>query len=200
MKKYELNEEFVEAWGTGMRYIGVRIETEGSRMPEIIINPRENILAKHDYYMSAYDDDLILISAKGKKDIRITGVASGNTFADIEGQLLETGRECKWKHLISDTIDRVCDRMIARIPPESDEERVRCESLREQTKTMFIKGDRTEIEARFICENIAEYEELFEICMNGSGLMLKRGLAKMQRKLNAYIVQQENERGAKGNE
>lgn len=193
MKKCELKEILVEAWGTGMRYIGVKIETEGSSQPEIIINPRENILAKDDYYMEAYDDDLILISAKGKKDIRIVGAAFGNTFADIEGQLMAAGRECRWKHLIADAIDRVYDRMIANTPPETAAEEARCENLREQTKTMFIRGDRTEIEARFICEHIAEYEELFDICMNGSDLMLKRGLAKMQRKLNAYIVQHENE-------
>lgn len=192
MKKRELKEKLVVAWATGMKYIGVKIETEGSSKPEIIINPRENILTKDDYYMQAYDDDLVLISAKGKKDIRITGAASGNTFADIESQLMETGREYKWKKMIADAIDKVCDRMLESTPPESDEEQARCENLREQIKTMFIRGDRTEIEAQFICEHIADYEELIDICMNGSELMMQRELAKMQRKLNAYIAEHQN--------
>lgn len=54
------------------------IQTEGSSEPEVIINPKENFNAKFDYYMAAYDDDLILIAAKGKKDIRITGAAAGH--------------------------------------------------------------------------------------------------------------------------
>lgn len=192
MKKFELKDLLVEAWGTGMKYIGVKIETEGSRQPEIIINPRENILAKDDYYMQAYDDELILISAKGKKTIRITGAASGNTFADIESQLMEAGYECRWKQMIMDAIDRTCDKMFANTPPESEEEQAACENLREQIITMFIRGDRTEIEAKFICEHVADYEELFEICMNGSELMLKRGLARLQRKLNEYIAAHES--------
>lgn len=191
MKKFELKEILITAWATGMRYIGVKIETEGSSRPEIIINPRENIMAKKSYYMEAYDDDLVLISAKGKKDIRITGAAAGNTFADIESRLV-TERRCKWKQLISDAIDRVYDRMIENTPPRNDAEQVKCETIRENIKTMFINGDKTELEARFICENIDEYEQLFEICMNGTELELKRGLARMQRKLNAYIVQHEN--------
>ncbi len=43
------------------------IQTEGSSEPEVIINPKENFNAKFDYYMAAYDDDLILIAAKGKR-------------------------------------------------------------------------------------------------------------------------------------
>lgn len=70
------------------KYIGVSIKTEGSSQPEIIINPRENFDAKFDYYMEAYDDDLILIAAKGKKDIRIVAAGHGNRFEDIENQLI----------------------------------------------------------------------------------------------------------------
>ena len=49
---------------------------------------RENFDAKFDYYMEAYDDDLILIAAKGKKDIRIVAAGHGNRFEDIENQLI----------------------------------------------------------------------------------------------------------------
>ena len=72
MKKGQLKALFIEAKGTGQKYIGVMIQTEGSSEPEVIINPKENFNAKFDYYMAAYDDDLILIATKGKKDIRIT--------------------------------------------------------------------------------------------------------------------------------
>lgn len=72
MKKGQLKALFIEAKGTGQKYIGVMIQTEGSSEPEVIINPKENFNAKFDYYMAAYDDDLILIAAKGKKDMRNT--------------------------------------------------------------------------------------------------------------------------------
>ena len=77
MNKSTLKAEFINAKIKDAKYIGVSIKTEGSSHPEIIINPRENFDAKFDYYMEAYDDDLILIAAKGKKDIRITGAAAG---------------------------------------------------------------------------------------------------------------------------
>ena len=62
---------------------------KSSSEPEVIINPKENFNAKFDYYMAAYDDDLILVAAKGKKDIRITGAAAGASFEDIQSQLID---------------------------------------------------------------------------------------------------------------
>lgn len=102
MNKSELKAIFINAKATDAKYIGVSIQTEGSSQPEIIINPNANFDAKFDYYMEAYDDDLILIAAKGKKDIRITAAGQGNRFEDIECQLLgERGkrinRDCKSK-------------------------------------------------------------------------------------------------------
>lgn len=98
MNKSELKAIFINAKATDAKYIGVSIQTEGSSQPEIIINPNPNFDAKFDYYMEAYDDDLILIAAKGKKDIRITAAGQGNRFEDIECQLLgERGK------------DRTCD-------------------------------------------------------------------------------------------
>ena len=88
MNKSELKAIFINAKATGAKYIGVSIQTEGSNQPEIIINPNANFDAKFDYYMEAYDDDLILIAAKGKKDIRITAAGQGNSFEDIECQLI----------------------------------------------------------------------------------------------------------------
>ncbi len=82
MNKSELKAIFINAKATDAKYIGVSIQTEGSSQPEIIINPNPNFDAKFDYYMEAYDDDLILIAAKGKKDIRITAAGQGNSFEE----------------------------------------------------------------------------------------------------------------------
>ena len=121
MKKGQLKALFIEAKGTGQKYIGVMIQTEGSSEPEVIINPKENFNAKFDYYMAAYDDDLILIAAKGKKDIRITAAGQGNRFEDIECQLLgERGKG--WKELIAGAIDNAYEKMIATTPPTTEEE------------------------------------------------------------------------------
>ena len=190
MKKSELETVFINAKAVEARYIGVRIETEGSRQPEIIINPKENFDAKFDYYMSAYDDDLILISAKGKKDIRITGIAQGNTFEDIEYQLMSVG--FGWKKLIADAIDKAYNKMIAETPPSSEEERLRCESLKEAIKGMFLNESRSAAEARFISENIDKYEEVFDICMNGDDIAFRKGLVELQRMQNEYILKEDD--------
>ena len=112
MNKSTLKAEFINAKIKDAKYIGVSIKTEGSSQPEIIINPNANFDAKFDYYMEAYDDDLILIAAKGKKDIRITAAGQGNRFEDIECQLLgERGKG--WKELIAGAIDNAYEKMIA---------------------------------------------------------------------------------------
>ena len=105
MKKGQLKALFIEAKGTGQKYIGVMIQTEGSSEPEVIINPKENFNAKFDYYMAAYDDDLILIAAKGKKDIRITGAAAGASFEDIQSQIIDEKASSGWKEQIADAVD-----------------------------------------------------------------------------------------------
>lgn len=191
MNKSALKAVFVNAMAVGARYIGVSIKTEGSSHPEIIINPRENFDAKFDYYMSAYDDDLILISAKGKKDIRITGVAQGNAFEDIEYQLMSVGTG--WKQPISDAIDKSYNKMITETPPQSEEERLRCETMKEAIKGMFLNASRSAAEARFISDNIEKYEELFDICMNGDDMEFRKGLTELQRMQNEHILKEEDD-------
>lgn len=192
MKKSELKAVFINAKATGAKYIGVSIKTEGSSKPEIIINPDANFDAKFDYYMEAYDDDLILIAAKGKKDIRITAAGQGNRFEDIESQLMgERGKG--WKELIAAAIDRAYDRMIEKTPPKDEEEKVQCEMMREAIKGMFINESRTAAEAEFICKNIGEYEEIFDVCMNGDDLEFKKGLVRLQKMQNEYVMQREND-------
>lgn len=191
MNKSALKAVFINAKVEDARYIGVSIETEGSSQPEIIINPKENFDAKFDYYMSAYDDDLILISAKGKKNIRITGIAQGNTFEDIEYQLMPVG--VGWKQPISEAIDKSYDKMIAATPPRTEEERLQCETMKEAVKGMFLNASRSAAEARFIFDNIEKYEELFDICMNGDDMAFKKGLMELQRAQNEYVLKEESD-------
>ncbi|NBK93827.1 hypothetical protein D5278_17965 [bacterium 1XD21-13] len=191
MNKSALKAVFINAMAVGARYIGVSIKTEGGSQPEIIINPKENFDAKFDYYMNAYDDDLILISAKGKKEIRITGIAQGNTFEDIEYQLMSVG--VGWKKPISDAIDKTYDKMMAETPPQSEEERLQRETMKEAIKGMFLNASRSAAEARFIFDNIEKYEEIFDICMNGDDMEFKKGLMELQRMQNEYILKEESD-------
>ena len=191
MNKSALKALFINAKVEGARYICVKIATEGNSEPEIIINPEKNFDSKFDYYMSAYDDDLILISAKGKKEIRITGVAQGNTFEDIEYQLMSVG--VGWKRPISDAIDKSYNKMIAETPPQTEEERLRCETMKEAVKGMFLNAGRSAAEARFISGNIEKYEQLFDICMNGDEMEFKKGLMELQRMQNEHILKEEDE-------
>ena len=153
MNKSELKAIFINAKATDAKYIGVSIQTEGSSQPEIIINPNPNFDAKFDYYMEEYDDDLILIAAKGKKDIRITAAGQGNRFEDIECQLL----------------------------------------IKEAVKGMFINESRTAAEAEFIKTHIVDYEKIFDVCMNGDDLEFKKGLVRLQKMQNEYVMQREND-------
>lgn len=190
MNKSALKALFINAKVEGARYIGVRIATEGSSEPEIIINPKENFDSKFEYYMSAYDDNLILISAKGKKEIRITGIAQGNTFEDIEYQLMSVG--VGWKKPISDAIDKAYNKMIAETPPQTEEEKLRCDTMKEAVKGMFLNAGRSAAEARFILENIEKYEQLFDICMNGDDMEFRKGLTELQRMQNEHILKEES--------
>lgn len=190
MNKSSLKAVFINAKAAGAKYIGIKRERAALDEPEIIINPQGNFNTKFDYYMNAYDDGLVLISAKGKKDIRITGAASGNSFEDIQSQLL--GEIAKgWKCLIADAIDRVVDKALKETPPENEEERLECEGMREAIKGMFLSESRTAAEARFISENIGKYEEIFETCMNRDDIAFKKGLIELQRLQNEAILREE---------
>lgn len=192
MNKSELKAIFINAKATDAKYIGVSIQTEGNSQPEIIINPNANFDAKFDYYMEAYDDDLILIAAKGKKDIRITAAGQGNRFEDIECQLLgERGKG--WKELIAGAIDNAYEKMIATTPPTTEEEQTHCEMIKEAVKGIFINESRTAAEAEFIKAHIVDYEKIFDVCMNGDDLEFKKGLVRLQKMQNEYVMQREND-------
>lgn len=187
MNKSTLKAEFINAKIKDAKYIGVSIKTEGSSQPEIIINPRENFDAKFDYYMEAYDDDLILNAAKGKKDIRIVAAGHGNRFEDIENQLIgEKGKG--WRELIAGAIDNAYDRLVASTPPQTEEEKTHCEMIKEAVKGMFINESRTAAEAEFIKTHIVDYEKIFDVCMNGDDLEFKKGLVRLQKMQNEYVM------------
>lgn len=78
---------FMSAKHNNAKYVGVLIETRGSKAPEIIINPSENFDAKLEYYKKAYTEDLVLKSFDG---IRIIGFDYGNTFGQLENSLLNS--------------------------------------------------------------------------------------------------------------
>ena len=145
--------------------------------------------------MEAYDDDLILNAAKGKKDIRIVAAGHGNRFEDIENQLIgEKGKG--WRELIAGAIDNAYDRLVASTPPQTEEEKTHCEMIKEAVKGMFINESRTAAEAEFIKTHIVDYEKIFDVCMNGDDLEFKKGLVRLQKMQNEYVMQREREETA----
>lgn len=132
------------------------------------------------------------IAAKGKKDIRITAAGQGNSFEDIECQLIgERGKG--WRELIAGATDNAYEKMIATTPPTTEEEQTHCEMIKEAVKGMFINESRTAAEAEFIKTHIVDYEKIFDVCMNGDDLEFKKGLVRLQKMQNEYVMQREND-------
>lgn len=184
MNKKEFAGIFKKAIEENARYIGVGIQTEGSRRPEIIINPTENFEEKLKYYRAAYDEDLTLVSAKGKKDIRIIAIAAGDSFADIEFLLTE-GRP-DWKKVISDAVDKVVERTLAKHPDVSGKQRDTWTAVLEGYKEQFFENRYSVSQQRFIVENAELYEDMFETCMNGSNEEFKKKFLHLSRELNNH--------------
>ena len=76
---------FNEASINGSKYIGVKIRKEVFPTAEIVIDKKENFWKKLEYYKNAYDEDL---SLKANSGIRIVGFTYGNSFKDIEEDLM----------------------------------------------------------------------------------------------------------------
>lgn len=76
---------FTEAKKLNMPYVGVRIRMEGFPEDEFIINKAANIDSKLEYYKNAYNDNLAL---KFNNNIQIVGMTFGESFEDIEKDLL----------------------------------------------------------------------------------------------------------------
>lgn len=102
--------------------------------------------------------------------------------------------ECKgWKELIAGAIDNAYEKMIATTPPTTEEEQTHCEMIKEAVKGMFINESRTAAEAEFIKTHIVDYEKIFDVCMNGDDLEFKKGLVRLQKMQNEYVMQREND-------
>lgn len=69
----------------GQRYIGMIIEMPDFPCHEIIINEYPNFDKKLEYYKKAYNEDLTL---KAFNKIKIIGFTFGQSFADIERDLI----------------------------------------------------------------------------------------------------------------
>ena len=84
MKKSAFLKTIEDGIGRCKNFMVVKIETEGSPAPEIIINPSENFAQKITYYDKAYNEDLELIKAKESgKIIRIRDVLMTSNLSDL---------------------------------------------------------------------------------------------------------------------
>ncbi|MCM3111674.1 hypothetical protein [Lederbergia lenta] len=89
MKINNLISCFEKAKETNAKFVGIAVRVPDAEEPEVIINGNKNIEAKLDYYKKTYDEDL---SHKAVGDIlQIIGFTYGNSFSDIEKELLEGG-------------------------------------------------------------------------------------------------------------
>ena len=86
--------------------------------------------------------------------------------------------------------------MIATTPPTTEVEQTHCEMIKEAVKGMFINESRTAAEAEFIKTHIVDYEKIFDVCMNGDDLEFKKGLVRLQKMQNEYVMQREREETA----
>lgn len=66
-------------------YIGVAIQMKDMPEREIIINPNDNFEDKLNYYTKAYNEDLTL---KANPDIKIVGITFGDSFEEIQDDLM----------------------------------------------------------------------------------------------------------------
>lgn len=184
MKKKQFAAVFKNAIQNHATYIGVGIQTEGSSRPEIIINPIENFEEKLKYYRAAYDEEMALVATKGKKDIRIIAVAWGDSFADIEFQMQEERPD--WKKAISTAVDKTVDKMLVSFPDADQSKRDSWTVILEGFKEQFFQHRYSVGQQRFIVEHAELYEEMFEICMNGSDEEFKEKFLHLSKELNKH--------------
>ena len=91
-----------------------------------------------------------------------------------------------WKKTISDAVDRVVRRMFDESPEISQEEREVWEVVLEGYKEQFFSRRYSISQQRFITENGALYEDMFETCMNGSNEEFKKKFLHLSKELNNH--------------
>jgi hypothetical protein len=82
-----LEECFNKALESGELYVAVAVETDGLSNLQTIINPLDNAKGMLEYYKKSYGNDL---THKFSRGIRIVACTYGNSFAEIESNLMET--------------------------------------------------------------------------------------------------------------
>jgi hypothetical protein len=84
MNKEKFNKIVDEGIARGRDFMVVKIETVGNPGVEIIINPKENFIAKARYYDKNYNDNMELIKAKeAGKIIKIVDVLFTSNLNDL---------------------------------------------------------------------------------------------------------------------
>ncbi len=78
----ELENIFQEAKKKDAKYVMVKIAMQGFEKPEVIVNPKENIDSKLEYYKKAYKEDLHLKTFDGIQIVE-AGYMKGNSFKRI---------------------------------------------------------------------------------------------------------------------
>ena len=78
----ELENIFQEAKKNDAEYVMVKISMQGFEKPEVIVNPKENIDSKLEYYKKAYKEDLHLKTFDGIQIVE-AGYMKGNPFKQI---------------------------------------------------------------------------------------------------------------------
>ena len=58
---------------------------------------------------------------------------------------------------------------------------------------LLLKSEDNQAEAEFIKTHIVDYEKIFDVCMNGDDLEFKKGLVRLQKMQNEYVMQREND-------
>ena len=71
---------FEEAIDNNKKYCAIVVENSDYKKPEIIINLRENFEDKLEYYLRAYDENLVL---KNCEKIKISKAIFSNNLRDI---------------------------------------------------------------------------------------------------------------------
>ena len=84
MLKSEFKEEFENAINEHYLYVGVVIYTEGNASKELIVNHRTSFKNKYEYYLNAYDNEMVLKATKGKKLIKVTDIFYFYHFEELD--------------------------------------------------------------------------------------------------------------------
>ncbi len=88
-KKEKLIELFEDAIVCDNEFVAIAVETKGNDEYEIIINPRENLENKLEYYRNSYNDDLVLNTYNGIKIVAGIKFEGEIIFDEILDMLLE---------------------------------------------------------------------------------------------------------------